>query len=83
VAGGGTRPRRSARCRGRRRLHKPTGWIAGEDIAAVAAKVLVEGPDVHAGKGYWMSTNVLNGAQAADILTDALGQTIPAEVFTP
>jgi hypothetical protein len=62
---------------------KPTGWIAGEDIAAVAAKVLVEGPGVHAGKGYWMSTDVLNGAQAAAILSDALGQTIPADVFTP
>ena len=45
---------------------KPTGWIAGADIASVAAKVLIEGPDVHAGKGYWMSTDVLNGAQAAD-----------------
>jgi uncharacterized protein YbjT (DUF2867 family) len=62
---------------------KPTGWIAGEDIAAVAAKVLLEGPDVHAGKGYWMSTDVLNGAQAAEILSGALGRTIPAEVFTP
>jgi NAD(P)H dehydrogenase (quinone) len=62
---------------------KPTGWIAGEDIAAVAAKVLIEGPDVHAGKGYWMSTDVLNGAQAAEILSKAVGQTIPADVFTP
>jgi NAD(P)H dehydrogenase (quinone) len=51
---------------------KPSGWIAGEDIASVAAKVLIEGPDVHAGKGYWMSTDVLNGAQAADILSEAL-----------
>jgi NAD(P)H dehydrogenase (quinone) len=62
---------------------KPTGWIAGEDIAAVAAKVLIEGPAIHAGNGYWMSTDVLNGAQAADILSEALGRTIPAEVFTP
>jgi NAD(P)H dehydrogenase (quinone) len=62
---------------------KPTGWIAGEDIAAVAAKVLTEGPDAHAGKGYWLSTDVLNGVQAADILSEALGRTIPAEVFTP
>jgi NAD(P)H dehydrogenase (quinone) len=62
---------------------KPTGWIAGEDIAAVAAKVLTEGPDAHAGKGYWMSTDVLNGVQAAAILSEALGRTIPAEVFTP
>ncbi|OLE35836.1 MAG: hypothetical protein AUG48_09625 [Actinobacteria bacterium 13_1_20CM_3_68_9] len=62
---------------------KPTGWIAGEDIAAVAAKVLIEGPADHAGKGYWMSTDVLNGAQAAAIISEALGQTIPAEVLTP
>jgi NAD(P)H dehydrogenase (quinone) len=62
---------------------KPTGWIAGEDIAAVAAKVLIDGPAVHAGKGYWMSTDVLNGAQAAAILSEALGETIRAEVFTP
>jgi uncharacterized protein YbjT (DUF2867 family) len=62
---------------------KPTGWIAGEDIAAVAAKVLTEGPDAHSGKGYWMSTDVLNGVQAAAILSEALGQTIPAEVLTP
>jgi NAD(P)H dehydrogenase (quinone) len=62
---------------------KPTGWIAREDIAAVAAKVLIEGPAVHAGKGYWMSTDVLNGVQAAEILSKALGRTIPAEVFTP
>jgi uncharacterized protein YbjT (DUF2867 family) len=62
---------------------KPTGWIAGEDIAAVAAKVLIEGPAVHTGKGYWMSTDVLNGVQAAEILSEALGRTIPAEVFTP
>jgi uncharacterized protein YbjT (DUF2867 family) len=62
---------------------KPTGWIAGEDLASVAAKVLTEGPDVHAGKGYWMSTDVLNGTQAAGILSEALDRTIPAEVITP
>jgi uncharacterized protein YbjT (DUF2867 family) len=62
---------------------KPTGWIAGEDLAAVAAKVLTEGPDVHAGKGYWMSTDVLNGDQAAAILSQALDRTIPADIITP
>src|SRR5438309_7927753 len=62
---------------------KPTGWIAGEDLASVAAKVLAEGPDAHAGKGYWMSTDVLNGVQAADILGEALGRTIPVDVITP
>ena len=62
---------------------KPTGWIAGQDLTAVAAKVLTEGADPHAGKGYWMSTDVLNGAQAARILSEALGRTIPADVMTP
>jgi len=62
---------------------KPTGWIAGDDLTSVAAKVLGEGPDVHAGKGYWMSTDVLNGAQAADILAEALGRTVTADAVTP
>jgi NAD(P)H dehydrogenase (quinone) len=62
---------------------KPTGWIAGEDLASVAAKVLAEGPDAHAGKGYWMSTDVLNGSEAAAILSEALGLTIPADIITP
>src|SRR3954453_7859246 len=51
---------------------RPTGWIAGEDLTAVAAKVLTDGPDVHAGNGYWMSTDVLNGFQAAELLSEAL-----------
>jgi NAD(P)H dehydrogenase (quinone) len=62
---------------------KPTGWIAGEDLTSVAAKVLSQGPDIHAGKGYWMSTDVLNGAQAADILSEALGRTVTADAITP
>jgi NAD(P)H dehydrogenase (quinone) len=62
---------------------KPTGWIAGEDLTSAAAKVLSEGPDTHAGNGYWMSTDVLNGAQAASILSEALGRAIPAEIISP
>jgi uncharacterized protein YbjT (DUF2867 family) len=62
---------------------KPTGWIAGEDLTSVAAVVLTEGPDAHAGKGYWMSTDVLNGTQVAGILSEALGRTIPADIVTP
>jgi uncharacterized protein YbjT (DUF2867 family) len=62
---------------------KPIGWLAGEDLASVAAKVLTEGPDIHAGKGYWMSTDLLNGVQAAAILSEALGWTVPADVITP
>jgi NAD(P)H dehydrogenase (quinone) len=63
--------------------NKPTGWIAGEDLTSVAAKVLAEGPGPHANRGYWMSTDVLNGAQAAGILSEALGRTITADVITP
>jgi hypothetical protein len=37
---------------------KRVGWIAGEDLAAVSARVLAEGPEKHAGKQYWLSTEV-------------------------
>jgi uncharacterized protein YbjT (DUF2867 family) len=62
---------------------KPVGWVATEDLAAVAAKVLAQGPDVHAGRGYWMSTDVLNGVQIAEILSLALDRPITAQVMTP
>jgi NAD(P)-dependent dehydrogenase (short-subunit alcohol dehydrogenase family) len=57
--------------------------IAGEDLAAVAAKVLAEGPDAHAGQGYWLSTDVFDGKGIADALTSALGRSIAAEIITP
>jgi len=62
---------------------KPCGLIAGEDLAAVAAKVLAEGPDAHAGQGYWLSTDVLDGKGIADALTGALGRPIAADIITP
>lgn len=62
---------------------KPCGWIAGEDLTALAAKVLAEGPDPHAGQGYWLSTDVLNGTGVANALTNALGRPIAAEIITP
>jgi len=62
---------------------KQVGWIASDDIAAVAAKVLVEGPETHAGKDYRLSTDLLNGAQVAEILSGALGREIPALILTP
>jgi NAD(P)H dehydrogenase (quinone) len=62
---------------------KPIGWVASEDLSSVAAKVLAEGPDVHSGKAYFMSTDLLNGAEAAAILSEAFGQTVPADVMTP
>ena len=62
---------------------KPTGWVAGEDIAALGARVLADGADFHAGRTYWMSTDVLNGAQVAKILSQGLEQPITADVIAP
>lgn len=59
------------------------GWIAGDDITAVAAKVLAEGPDVHAGADYYLSTDLLDGAQTAAVLAEALGRPIGVVVATP
>jgi len=59
------------------------GWVFAEDIAAVAAKVLQEGPDKHASAEYWMSTEVLSGPEVARILSDASGMDIQCQVLTP
>jgi uncharacterized protein YbjT (DUF2867 family) len=47
------------------------------------AKVLADGPDTHAGKDYYLSADLLNGAEVAEVLTAALGREIPALVLTP
>ena len=59
------------------------GWIAGADIAAVAAKVLVEGPDAHASQTYVLSADVVDGPALASVLSTALEQEIKAKVITP
>jgi hypothetical protein len=35
--------------------------------------VLVEGPELHGGKQYWLSNEVLNGAEAAAEIAEGLG----------
>jgi NAD(P)H dehydrogenase (quinone) len=62
---------------------KRVGWIAGEDLAAVAATVLADGPAAHAGQNYFLSTEVLNGVEAATLLSEALGRQIAPVVMTP
>ena len=52
------------------------GWIAAADIAAVAAKVLKEGPKKHNRQNYWLSTEVLDGPQVAAVLSDVTGRGI-------
>jgi NAD(P)H dehydrogenase (quinone) len=62
---------------------KRVGWVASDDIAAVAAKVLAEGPERHAGKNYYLSTDLLNGMEVAGVLSRATDRPIQALVMTP
>ena len=62
---------------------RPVGWVAGDDIAAVAAKVLTEGPDIHAGKDYFLSTDLLDANAVAAAISRALEREIPALILTP
>ena len=59
------------------------GWIAAQDIAAVAATVLRQGPARHSGKEYWLSTEVASGPEAAAIFSEALGREIRCSVHGP
>ena len=56
------------------------GWIAAADIAAVAAKVLREGPKKHNRQNYWLSTEVLDGPQVAAILSEVTGRDIKCDL---
>jgi uncharacterized protein YbjT (DUF2867 family) len=62
---------------------KRTGWIAGDDLTAVAAKVLAEGPAVHAGANHYLSSELLGGPDIAAILARVLDRPIVAAVSTP
>ena len=55
------------------------GFIASSDIAAVAAKVLVDGPDRHGGQHYWLSVESYNGEEIAGLLSDVTGLEIKVE----
>ena len=59
------------------------GWVAAADIAAIAAKVLAEGPETHAGQTYVLSTEVVDGPALARLLSSSLGQEVKAKVITP
>ena len=54
--------------------NKPCGWIALEDVAEAAAKVLIDGPKQHHGKDYWFSTESLDVGQISNILTEVVGE---------
>lgn len=59
------------------------GWVALRDVAAVAAKVLVDGPEKHGGKNYWMSTEALSGSQVAHVLSETLDRKITCDTKQP
>jgi len=52
----------------------PQGWASTDDIAAIAATVLREGPEKHAGQDYYISTDVLTAKEIAKILSDVSGR---------
>jgi NAD(P)H dehydrogenase (quinone) len=62
---------------------KRVGWIAAEDLADVSATVLTSGPATHGGQNYFLSTDVLNGHEAAAILSEILGRPIASVEMTP
>jgi NAD(P)H dehydrogenase (quinone) len=62
---------------------KRVGWIAADDLAAVSAQVLAEGPRKHSRKQYWLSTEVMNGVEAAAEIALGLGQPVECVVLTP
>jgi NAD(P)H dehydrogenase (quinone) len=59
------------------------GYIAVEDIAAATAKVLRDGPDRHASKDYYLSTDALSGPEIATVLSEVLGRKITCDVRQP
>lgn len=59
------------------------GYIAVEDIAAVTAKVLRDGPERHASKNYYLSTETMTGPDLAIMLSEVLGCTITCDVRHP
>jgi NAD(P)H dehydrogenase (quinone) len=59
------------------------GWVAPEDVAAVASIVLTEGPERHGAKQYWLSTDFLNGTEAAAEISKGLGLLVEAIVLAP
>lgn len=62
---------------------KKVGWIAIEDIAAVAALVLTEGPARHAGKNYYLSTESLGASEITAILSRVTGRQLTFQPLAP
>jgi NAD(P)H dehydrogenase (quinone) len=62
---------------------KKYGWIALEDVAEAAVKILTEGPAQHHGKDYWFSTEALNIQEVTQILNEVTGGKFIADPQLP
>ena len=62
---------------------KPCGWVALEDVAESAAKILKEGPAKHHSKEYWFSTEALDVYQLATVLSEVIGKKVVADSRSP
>lgn len=61
----------------------PQGWVLAEDIGAVAAAVLREGPEKHSSKEYWLSTELLTGTEVAEVITEVTGKPVKCNLVDP
>ena len=62
---------------------KKVGWIALEDVAGAAARILVDGPSKHNGKDYWFSTESLNVYEVAQVFSEVTGKKFTADARAP
>jgi NAD(P)H dehydrogenase (quinone) len=59
------------------------GWVALQDVAEVASKVLRDGSAKHGQKDYWMSTEALDGDDVASVLSEVLATPISCDARLP
>lgn len=62
---------------------KAVGWIALEDLAEAAAKILIEGPKNHHAKDYWFSTEALAIPEIIQTLNRITGKQVVADLQPP
>lgn len=59
------------------------GYVALHDLAAVTARVLRDGPERHASKDYYLSTETMTGPELATVFGEVLDRSIHCNVLEP
>lgn len=59
------------------------GYVALQDLAAVTAKVLRDGPERHGSKDYYLSTETMTGSELATAFSEVLGRSIRCDMLGP